>query len=63
VYTFRSLGDVVVKGKSKPVAIFEVLGHGEGAVSIDPRAKPKEQSIEHPAKPAGPAGIPSEAHV
>jgi adenylate cyclase len=24
-YTFRSLGDVVVKGKSQPVAIFEVL--------------------------------------
>jgi adenylate cyclase len=25
-YLFRSLGDVVVKGKTRPVAIFEVVG-------------------------------------
>ncbi|HEX4347012.1 MAG TPA: adenylate/guanylate cyclase domain-containing protein [Vicinamibacterales bacterium] len=55
VYTFRSLGDVVVKGKSKPVAIFEVLGRGEGAEALDPRAQPSTT--------AGPAGITSEAHV
>ena len=28
-YTFRPLGDVVVKGKTQPVAIFEVLGPKE----------------------------------
>jgi adenylate cyclase len=62
VYTFRPLGDVVVKGKSEPVAIFEVVGRGEGAAPIDPRAtvtKPTGQ----PSTSAGPAGLASEAHV
>jgi adenylate cyclase len=30
-YMFRPLGDVVVKGKTQPVAIFEVVGRDEGA--------------------------------
>ena len=30
-YRVRALGDVVVKGKSQPVAIFEVIGRGETA--------------------------------
>lgn len=34
-YTFRALGDVVVKGKTKPVAIFEVVGR-QAAVTMDP---------------------------
>ena len=29
-YLFRPLGDVVVKGKTKPVAIFEVVGRADG---------------------------------
>jgi len=32
-FVFRSLGDVVVKGKTKPVAIFEVVGRA-GADTI-----------------------------
>ena len=28
-YRFRPLGDVVVKGKTQPVAIFEVVGRGD----------------------------------
>ena len=31
LYHFRPLGDVIVKGKSKPVAIFEVVGRVESA--------------------------------
>jgi adenylate cyclase len=31
-YIFRSLGDVVVKGKTRPVAIFEVVGRAETAL-------------------------------
>ena len=34
-YTFKPLGDVVVKGKTKPVAIFEVVGR-QAAVTMDP---------------------------
>lgn len=34
-YTFRPLGDVVVKGKTKPVAIFEVVGR-QPAATMDP---------------------------
>ena len=30
-YLFRSLGDVVVKGRTKPVAIFEVVGRADAA--------------------------------
>jgi adenylate cyclase len=29
-YEFRPLGDVVVKGKTQPVAIFEVVGYAAG---------------------------------
>ena len=32
-YECRSLGDVVVKGKTHPVAIFEVVGPAAGVVS------------------------------
>ncbi len=32
-YEFRPLGDVVVKGKTHPVAIFEVVGPAAGMVS------------------------------
>ena len=32
-YTCRPLGDVVVKGKTQPVAIFEVCGHREAAAN------------------------------
>jgi adenylate cyclase len=52
-YTFKPLGDVVVKGKTKPVAIFEVLD----------RAERSSQFGQPPASPAGAAGITSEAHV
>jgi adenylate cyclase len=30
-YVFRSLGDVVVKGKTKPVAIFELVGRADAS--------------------------------
>jgi adenylate cyclase len=34
-YVFRPLGDIIVKGKTKPVAIFEVLGReGEDPVGV-----------------------------
>ena len=33
-YRFRPLGDVVVKGKSRPVAIFEVVGRAERAAEV-----------------------------
>ena len=52
-YTFRPLGDVVVKGKTKPVAIFEVVDRAERPSAFG----------QPPASPAGPAGIKSEAHV
>jgi adenylate cyclase len=52
-YTFRPLGDVVVKGKTKPVAIFEVVD----------RAERRSAFGQPPASPAGSAGITSEAHV
>jgi adenylate cyclase len=52
-YTFRPLGDVVVKGKTKPVAIFEVVD----------RAERPSQFGQPPASSAGSAGIKSEAHV
>jgi adenylate cyclase len=35
-YTFRSLGDVVVKGKTQPVAIFEVSGQPQGGTTSEP---------------------------
>jgi hypothetical protein len=39
-YEFRPLGDVVVKGKTYPVAIFEVVGPAAGVVSgIDKGAR------------------------
>lgn len=43
-YTFRALGDVVVKGKTRPVAIFEVTGRG-GAASPEPERR-KEPASE-----------------
>jgi adenylate cyclase len=52
-YTFKPLGDVVVKGKTKPVAIFEVVDRAERPSAFG----------QPPASPAGPAGIKSEAHV
>jgi adenylate cyclase len=52
-YTFKPLGDVVVKGKTKPVAIFEVLDRAERSSNFG----------QPPASPAGAAGITSEAHV
>ena len=37
-YRFRPLGDVVVKGKTKPVAIFEVVGRADAAEASSPDA-------------------------
>jgi adenylate cyclase len=47
-YIFRPLGDVVVKGKTRPVAIFEVVG----------RADRTEKTIDAPGSPAA-----KEAHL
>jgi len=33
-YRFRALGDVVVKGKTQPVAIFEVVGRAASEVPV-----------------------------
>jgi adenylate cyclase len=52
-YTFRPLGDVVVKGKTKPVAIFEVV---ERTDRPSPFGQPLSSSV-------GPAGTTSEAHA
>jgi adenylate cyclase len=52
-YTFKPLGDVVVKGKTKPVAIFEVVDRAERPSAFG----------QPPASAAGSAGIKSEAHV
>jgi adenylate cyclase len=52
-YTFRPLGDVVVKGKTKPVAIFEVVDRSG-------RASTPGQS---PSSSVGTAGITNEAHA
>jgi class 3 adenylate cyclase len=49
-FTLRPLGDVVVKGKTMPVAIFEVVDRADRASAF---GRP----------PASPAGITSEAHV
>jgi adenylate cyclase len=43
-YIFRPLGEVVVKGKTRPVAIFEVVGragtaHETGGAPSSPAAK------------------------
>jgi adenylate cyclase len=51
-YAFRALGDVVVKGKTHPVAIFEVVGRAEGASVVEPLSGR-----------TGSAGIADEAHV
>jgi adenylate cyclase len=52
-YTFRPLGDVVVKGKTKPVAIFEVLDRHGLASAFD----------QSPSSPVGAAGTASEAQA
>jgi adenylate cyclase len=48
-YVFRSLGDVVVKGKTKPVAIFEVVGRAGadtiGAPTQSSSAESKEARV------------------
>jgi len=52
-YTLKPLGDVVVKGKTKPVAIFEVVDRNDRPSAFD----------QPSARPAGGAGIKSEAHL
>ena len=52
-YTFRPLGDVVVKGKTKPVAIFEVLDRNGRASAF----------VHSPSSPVGTAGTTSEAQA
>jgi adenylate cyclase len=52
-YTFKPLGEVIVKGKTKPVAIFEVVDRAERSSEFGRIA----------AGPAGSASITSEAHV
>jgi adenylate cyclase len=52
-YNFRPLGDVIVKGKTKPVAIFEVLDrNGRASVYSHP-----------PGRPVGTAGTTNEAQA
>ena len=53
-YTFKPLGDVVVKGKSEAIAIFEVTGR-EGAPAANP--------LPLQPVPAPGAGMKSEAHT
>jgi adenylate cyclase len=44
-YVYRPLGEVVVKGKTKPVAIFEVTGRGEAATEgVDRRDSPAREA-------------------
>jgi adenylate cyclase len=52
-YTLKPLGDVVVKGKTEPVAIFEVVDRADRPSAFG----------ESPAHSASSAGITSEAHV
>jgi adenylate cyclase len=52
-YTLKPLGDVVVKGKTKPVAIFEVIDRSDRPSGF----------VQPPASHAGTAGIKSEAHI
>jgi adenylate cyclase len=52
-YTFRSLGDVIVKGKTKAVAIFEVVDRSDRSSAFG----------QPPASPVGSAGTTSEAPV
>ena len=49
-FTFKSLGDVIVKGKSKPVAIFEVIDRSDRSSGFG----------QHPT---GSIGTSSEAHL
>jgi adenylate cyclase len=52
-YNFRPLGDVVVKGKTKPVAIFEVLDRNGRASAFG----------HSPSSPVGTAGTTNEAQA
>jgi len=46
-YHLRPLGDVVVKGKTKPVAIFELLGRGDEGTLPSPIADPLPTKEAH----------------
>jgi adenylate cyclase len=46
-YHLRSLGSEIVKGKSKPVTIYEVLGRGESGTLPDPTAEPLPAKEAH----------------
>ena len=47
-YHMRSLGSEIVKGKSKPVSIYEVLGRGESGTLPDPTVEPLPAKEAHP---------------
>ncbi len=44
-YHLRSLGAEIVKGKTKPVEIYEVLGRGDDGTLPDPTAKPMPTTV------------------
>jgi adenylate cyclase len=57
-YVFRPLGDVVVKGKTRPVAIFELLGReGEAPVGVPLTTEAQKDS------PVTPVTNAKEAHA
>jgi adenylate cyclase len=49
-YLFRPLGDVVVKGKTKAVAIFEVVGRADEAAASNRSADDQESSFRKEAR-------------